>query len=131
MAAKIDPELRRQLATSDGPIDVALYVRMSATEGEVGIKALADELIHRVSIEAGEEPQVVHVLLNLRTLIVSASSRYLNVLLAQPEVTSALAGSAPMEVVSSAPRKQTLSKASPLRKSRPAWRNSEDKTLMD
>jgi hypothetical protein len=101
MTAKIDPELKRQLAAGTGTIDAAFSMRESATGEEEDVKEVADALIRRVSLAAGEEPDGVNVLRHLRTLIVSASPNYLSTLLDQPEIASGLAGTTSPDVAPS------------------------------
>jgi|GEM_PF-5968414 hypothetical protein len=98
MTAKIDAELKRQLAAGTGTIDAAFYVHEFDADASEDVQEVADALIRRVSLAAGEEPEGVNVLLHLRTLIVSASPNYLSILLDQPEIASGLAGAPVPEV---------------------------------
>ncbi len=96
-AARIDPELRRQLdrvAAGDAPIEAVVYLRPPAGQAAVAadeMEALARKLLDRAAAAAGERERQCNVFHNLGMFVVAGGRQLVEELLKQPEVASAVA----------------------------------------
>jgi hypothetical protein len=98
--ARVDPELRRQLQTSAaGAAPVQAVMRLRARDGASLVpppeltRGIADEVVSRVADELGVDVKGydVNVFPNLGYFVLSAPSRFVERVLAQPEIASASA----------------------------------------
>ena len=95
-AAKIDPELTRQLqrATSSGqPVQAVVSVRRAAGRPPQPdkIEALVKDALDRTSAATGQRAADVHVLGRMATAYVCAPAQFIRTLVGQPEIVGAVA----------------------------------------
>jgi len=97
-AAKTDPELKRQMeaaAAGVSPVQAVIYLNPgSKTRSALPVEETepaAKKLLDKVAAAVGEQPSASKVFRNLGSLVVEASPRFLEELLKQPEVASAVA----------------------------------------
>lgn len=95
MAAKVHPELRRELAKADTrPVQAVLQLRAPDQPERLPspeeAARLAGLILRRVEAELGYPAVRANVLRNLATLVVEADRRFLASLLEQAEVTAAV-----------------------------------------
>ena len=96
-AARIDPDLRRQLestAAGDAPVEAVLYLRPQPGQLAVPperMDELAREILERAGAAAGEAAHAYNVFRNLGMVAVVGGRSFLRELLKQPEVSSAVA----------------------------------------
>jgi hypothetical protein len=96
MPADVDPKLREQLDDAGDGGSVKAVIALATTPQAGGAaSSAAQDLLHRVSQEVGEQPQEVTPLAHLGVVIVRGSGRYLRQLLDQEQVVSATAVAPP------------------------------------
>lgn len=134
---QIDPELLRQLddvATNDEPVEAVVRLRPDRPAEIVPsperTKQLAEQILQRVGKRVGISPARHNVFSNMGSLVVSAPTRFVRELIAQPEVAAAVAnrqaGDAlipPIDkkpVAEKKPRSKTAAKVRPSSTKRPA-----------
>jgi hypothetical protein len=100
--ARVDPELRRQLdAASAAGSPVAAVIGLRPRGEGVAIltseqtERLARQLLERIERSTGIGPRAVNVFQHLGSFLVVAEPAFLDELLAQPEVRSAVANRQP------------------------------------
>jgi hypothetical protein len=96
--ARTDPELERQLkaAAADGSPVQAVVVLRSGRAGPLApdeVDAQAREVLGRVESQVGRGAADVNVFKNMSSLVVSAEPAFIEALVQQPEVESAVANS--------------------------------------
>lgn len=96
----VDPELVRQLAASTDDSRVEAVVRLQPQDGLPATppeetERLAHELVRRTQKASGEHEDAVNVFKYLGSFAISASPAFVKMLIAQPEVASALANKQP------------------------------------
>jgi hypothetical protein len=98
--ARTDPELSRQLkaaAADRSPVEAVIVLR-SGRDGALGpdeVETQAREVLGRVEHQVGKGAADVNVLKNLASFVVSAEPEFIEALVEQPEVESAVANSRP------------------------------------
>ena len=103
MAARTDPVLSAQLreaAAGDEPVQAVIGLRQA--EGGAGgdaVAGLTEDLLARVKEQTGAEAHDYNVFRNLGSFAVVAPARFIEGLLDQPEVESAMANRQPEAVV--------------------------------
>jgi hypothetical protein len=95
IAPKVHPELLDQLnRAGSGLVQAVLQMQSpgnpSAKLSPEDAAALADQVLTRVAGHLGRKPARHNLLRNLATLIVEADPEFLNSLIQQPEIRSAL-----------------------------------------
>lgn len=95
---KIDPELQRQIsgsAASDEPVEAVVVLRpekpSEVTASPERVEKITHDVLERVEQTQGTHPQRVNVFRNLGSFVVSAPKGFVQELLRQPEVASAMA----------------------------------------
>lgn len=101
-SAKVDPELRRQLAhrgAGAGPVEAVFTLRQEKTAKRAAsparIEAAVQRLLRRVEAQVGEAAQDVNVFRNLGAFVVVAPPRFVSALAAQAEIATAAANRQP------------------------------------
>ncbi len=96
--AKVDPELRRQLkdATAESAAVQAVFKLRSAIEARppAEVQKEAQELLDRVSAKTGKSPERVNILKNLGMFALEAPADYIDGVLEEEGVESAVANQA-------------------------------------
>src|ERR687890_762856 len=103
MAARTDPVLSAQLreaAAGEEPVEAVIGLRQE--EGGAGgdaVTRLTEDLLARVKVQTGAEAHDYNVFRNLGSFAVVAPARFIQGLIEQPEVESAIANRQPEAVV--------------------------------
>ena len=103
MAARTDPVLSAQLreaAAGEEPVEAVIGLRQE--EGGAGgdaVTSLTQDLLARVKEQTGAEAHDYNVFRNLGSFAVVAPARFIQGLIEQPEVESAIANRQPEAVV--------------------------------
>jgi hypothetical protein len=103
MATRTDPVLSAQLreaAAGDEPVQAVIGLREE--EGGAGgdaVTGLTEDLLARVKEQTGAEARDYNVFRNLGSFVVVAPARFIEGLLEQPEVESAMANRQPEAIV--------------------------------
>jgi hypothetical protein len=104
MAARTDPVLSAQLreaAAGEEPVQAVIGLREEgegAGDGDA-VTALTEDLLARVKEQTGAEAHDYNVFRNLGSFAVVAPARFIQALIEQPEVESAIANRQPEAVV--------------------------------
>jgi hypothetical protein len=100
MAARTDPVLSAQLreaAAGEEPVQAVIGLR---EEGDgAAVTGLTEDLLARVKEQTGAEAHDYNVFRNLGSFAVVAPARFIQALIEQPEVESAIANRQPEAVV--------------------------------
>jgi hypothetical protein len=103
MAARTDPVLTAQLrdaAAGEQPVGAVIALRRdSARTGGDAVTGLTEDLLARVKEQTGAEAHDYNVFRNLGSFAVVAPPRFIEGLIEQPEVESAIANRQPEAVV--------------------------------
>jgi hypothetical protein len=95
MVAKVHPELLEQMAQAGNrPIQAVVHLRPAANHAAIPSPeesaSLAQQVLERTAAQVGYPARKSNVLRNLACLIVEADPQFVQALLQQPEVVSAL-----------------------------------------
>ena len=108
MGARTDPELAAQLrkaAAGEAPVEAVIALRRDGAAADTA--AVAEDLLARVKDQTGAEPQDYNVFRNLGSFVVAAPPAFIERLLEQPEVESAMANRQSRPVVEPLGRRST------------------------